>query len=98
MVGLPITVLPMCMRCDARRAAELPRLHRWWNLPEQVAQLVDDVGLLVAEVGQEGGQGVVNQGQFIVGELDINHVENATVRRPPSTRDRGRRVKASADN
>jgi hypothetical protein len=49
--------------------------------------LVHDVGLLVSELGEERGYRVVDKGQFFTGELDVNHVENATVDRLRGTRD-----------
>jgi hypothetical protein len=40
---------------------------------------MDDVLLLVPEVGEERIQGMVDEGQFVLGEFDRNHGDKATV-------------------
>jgi hypothetical protein len=51
------------------------RRDRDGDLSQEAMQALADVFLVVAEVGQEGAQGVVDEEQLVVSELESGHTQ-----------------------
>jgi hypothetical protein len=61
------------------------RRDRDWDLPQEAVQAVANVFLVMAEVGQEGAECVMDEDQFVMCEFESGHAKKAPLRLPCRT-------------